>query len=215
MPPAQAARQEDRMQRTGYGPRGRNTGKYRAAALMTGLLFSISAEAADNGKTEGYGQIYVTGALLAGACGLKMESEAQDVWLGEISTATLLHAGDEGAPVPVELYLTGCLPVPAFSVDSRTGNRIWSRSEPAVSVSFYAPVAPEMPAYIQASGVSGLAIRLSDAAGKTVRLNERNAPSLIYPGDNALRYTLTPVRTSAPLLPGAWRAVINFGVSYD
>ena len=26
---------------------------------------------------------------------------------------------------------------------------------------------------------------------------------------------LTPVRTPGPLLPGAWRAVISVGVSYD
>lgn len=204
------------MKRTGNAPHGRNKGIPHAALLMAGLIFSTSPMAADNWKTEGaHGQIYVTGALLAGACGLRMDSEAQDIWLGETSTATLRRAGDEGTSVPVELHLTGCLPVAASSVDSRTGNRTWSHGEPAVSVSFYAPVAPEMPAFILANGVSGLAVHLRDAAGKTVRLNERNAPSLVYPGDNTLRYTLTPVRTPAPLLPGAWRAVVNFGVNYD
>lgn len=205
------------MQRTGRGPHGLNTtGNPRAAIMLTMLLFSTGAMAADNWKTEGaHGNIYVAGSLLAGACGLQMDSETQDIWLGETSTMSLRRTGDEGASVPVELRLTGCLPVPASSVDRRTGNRVWSHSEPAVSLSFYAPVAPDMPAYILADGVSGLAIRLSDAAGKTVRLNERNAPVQVIPGNNTLRYTLTPVRTPAPLLPGAWRAVINFGVSYD
>ena len=216
VPPPGAARQEKRMKRTGNALHGRNKGITQAAPLLAGLMFSTGAMAADNWKTEGaHGQIYVSGALLAGACGLRMDSEAQDIWLGETSTASLRRAGDEGTSVPVELHLTGCLPVAAASLDRRTGNMVWSHAEPAVSVSFYAPVAPDMPAFILADGVSGLAVRLRDATGKTVRLNERNAPSLVYPGDNILRYTLTPVRTPAPLLPGAWRAVVNFGVSYD
>lgn len=204
------------MKRTENEPRGRNTGAFFAMALLAGLMISGDGVAANNWKTEGaHGQIYVSGALLAGACGLAMDSAAQDVWLGETSTAILQKTGDEGASVPVALRLTGCLPVAASSVDRRTGNVVWSRSEPAISVSFYAPVAPEVPEYILADGVSGLAIRLRDGTGKTVRLNERGAPSLAYPGDNTLRYVLTPVRTPAPLLAGAWRAVINFGVSYD
>lgn len=188
----------------------------RALVTLAAVLLVPQAAMADDWQTEGmYGQLYVRGALLASACALTMDSAAQEVWLGDTGTASLQRPGDRGEPVNFSLRLTGCSAAPAMAVDERYGTRTWSRDQPAVSVTFYADADADVPSLAGVSGVSGLGLRLNDAAGRQVHLNEQGRPALVSPGESELAYTVTPVRTPAVLAPGAWRAVINFGVRYD
>lgn len=188
----------------------------RALLTLAAALLIPQAAMADDWQTEGmYGQLYVRGALLASACGLTMDSATQEVWLGETGTASLQQPGDRGEPVNFSLRLTGCAAAPAMAVDERHGTRTWSPDQPVVTVTFYADTDTSEPFLAGVSGVSGLGLRLDDAAGRQVHLNEQGRPALVSPGGSELVYTVTPVRTPAALTPGAWRAVINFGVRYD
>ena len=87
--------------------------------------------------------------------------------------------------------------------------------QPAVSVWFYGTSDGDMPDYLKINGTSGLALALADSEGEPLPLNQRAAPLYLLPGQNTLTYTVTPVRTPAPLRAGAWNASLNFRMIYD
>ncbi|WP_028127826.1 fimbrial protein [Serratia marcescens] len=59
------------------------------------------------------------------------------------------------------------------------------------------------------------AVSLGNRHGHDVRLGSRGAPLALAVGQQALNYTVTPERTRAPLVPGAYAAVVDFQLSYD
>lgn len=175
-----------------------------------------TAGAADNGQVEGAnGVLLVYGALTESACRLEMTSARQDIWLGDTGTGRLQQTGDRGLPVAVELRLRDCLHSSTSQRDERTGALSWAHNQPTVAVSFSAPSDKDNPQLVKAQGVSGLGLRLQDFRGHDVRLGSRGEPLLLTPGQNALTYTVTPERTAAPLMAGAYRAAVDFRLSYD
>jgi type 1 fimbria pilin len=174
------------------------------------------AQAVDNWDVEGAnGRLYVYGALTESACRLEMESARQDIALGEVSTGRLQSPGSQGAPVKFELRLRDCLRSAAGNRDVRTGALTWADEQPAVRVSFKATRDADNPTLAKTQGVSGLGLRLSDEQGHDVRLGDRGRPLLLTPGQNVLTYTVTPERTSAKLVAGNYRSVVDFNLSYD
>ncbi|CAI1508290.1 fimbrial protein [Serratia ficaria] len=187
-------------------------------ALVAGMLLCLlpPAQAVDNWQVEGaHGRLYVHGALTESACRLAMNSARQDVALGETGTGRLRSPGAQGHPVYVELRLEDCLPGQAAVRDERTGGLTRAAGQPAVSVSFQATRDADNPALVKAQGVSGLGLRLEDENGQDVRLGERGKPLSLTPGQNTLRYIVTPERTPADLVAGSYRAVVDFHLSYD
>lgn len=195
--------------------RDNNKWRHSLLALAASLLSLQTAIAEDWQTEEMHGQLYVHGALLASACGLTMDSATQEVWLGETGTASLQHPGAQGKPINFILRLTDCISTPAFAVDEKRASKVWSQDQPAILVNFNANTDANMTTLVSVTGVSGLALQLDDLEGQKVPLNERHRPVLVSPGGNELIYTVTPVRTPAALTPGAWRAVINFGIRYE
>jgi len=193
-----------------------------AAALMVpvviGSMLALlpGALAADNGNVDGaHGVLHVHGALTESACRLDMTSAYQDVWLGETGTARLAQVGARGTPVRVQLHLRDCLRSPANNRDERNDNVLWSPHQPAVSLSFVAPADADNPALVKVQGASGVALRMTDALGRDIRLGRRGAPLLLAVGQGQLDYTVTPERTRAPLQAGAYSAQLNFRLNYD
>lgn len=184
--------------------------------LGTVLMLLPPSYAADNWDVDGAnGTLYVHGALTESACRLEMSSVHQDIWLGETGTAQLEALGAQGTPVAFELRLKDCLRTPASLRDSRSGALTWAPNQPAVSVSFRAPADMDSPQLVKAEGVSGLGLRLRDSRGKDVRLGSRGEPLLLTAGQSSLTYTVAPERTPAPLVAGAYRAAVDFQLSYD
>ncbi|MGK9009928.1 fimbrial protein [Serratia marcescens] len=192
------------------------------AALMVPLCLMVmlwllpSAQAADNWQVEGaHGVLHVHGELTENACRLEMASAYQTVSLGNTGTAEFAQAGDRGVPVNAQLQLRDCLRTASNNRDTRSGNLVWSAQQPAVSVSFIAPADADNPALVKVRGAAGLALRITDERGNDVHLGGRGAPLALAVGKNALNYTITPERTRAPLVPGAYAAVVDFQLSYD
>ena len=180
------------------------------------LMLLPPSHAADNWDVDGAnGTLYVHGALTESACRLEMNSAHQDIWLGETGTARLEALGDQGTPVAFELRLKDCLRTPASLRDSRSGALTWAAIQPAVSVSFRAPADMDSPQLVKVQGVSGLGLRLQDSRGQDVRLGSRGEPLFLTPGQSSLTYTVMPERTKAPLIAGAYRAAVDFQLSYD
>ncbi|MGB8666255.1 MAG: fimbrial protein [Serratia inhibens] len=189
--------------------------------IVVGWLLIPSARAADwvlseHGDVDGNsGQLWVHGALTESACRLDMASAYQDVNLGDVGTGRLLNVGDRGTPVAVQLHLRDCLRMSGGSQDGRTGNLVWSASQPAVSLSFIAPMDPDTPGLVQVRGAKGIGLRLLDEQLRDIRLGERGPKQLLTPGLATLTYTIAPERTAAPLQAGAYRATVDFRLSYD
>ncbi len=183
---------------------------------MLWLLPAAQGQTADNWYTDGAnGVLQVRGALTESACRLEMASTWQDISLGEIGTGRLQNVGDRGTPVAFELLLRDCLRSPAGSRDSRTGALTWADNQPAVTVTFRAVQDADNPQLVKAKGVAGLGLRLTDSRGQDVRLGSRGEPLLLTPGQNALSYSVAPERTAAYLVAGAYRATVDFSLSYD
>lgn len=170
----------------------------------------------DNWDVEGAnGTLYVHGTLTESACRLEMESARQDIALGDIGTGRLAQVGARGEPVGFELRLVDCLRSPAGSRDLRTGGLSWADNQPAVTVSFKAIRNADNPQLVKAQGVTGLGLRLEDDEGQDVRLGSWGKQLLLTPGQNTLRYTVTPERTPENLGAGHYQAAVDFHLSYD
>ncbi|MBH2869876.1 type 1 fimbrial protein [Serratia marcescens] len=184
---------------------------------LAALLWLLpAAQAVDNWDVEGAnGVLYIEGTLTESACRLEMDSARQDIRLGEVATGRLAKTGDRGVPVAFELRLRDCLRGPASSRDERTGALTWAPDRPAVRVAFRAVADADNPQLVQAQGATGLGLRLLDQHGRDVRLGSRGAPLWVAPGSNVLSYSVAAERTAAPLRAGAYRAMVDFSLSYD
>ncbi|HAT4517055.1 TPA: type 1 fimbrial protein [Serratia marcescens] len=75
-------------------------------ALMLPLSLAVllwllpAVQAANNWDVEGdNGVLYIEGALVESACRLEMDSDIQNIRLGEIGTGRLLRVGERGEPL--------------------------------------------------------------------------------------------------------------------
>lgn len=169
-----------------------------------------------NWDVEGsHGVLYVHGALTESACRLEMSSARQDIDLNGMGTGRLREFGSAGDPVSFELRLADCLDSGIGLQDLHTGERVATIGQPAVRVSFRGVRDADSPQWVKAQGVSGLGLRLLDSHGVDVRLGERGRPLQLSRGENTLRYSVTPMRTAAPLTAGAYHAVVDFHLSYE
>lgn len=185
--------------------------------LLCTLIFTTPpSHATDNWNVEGAnGVLYVYGALTESACRLEMDSATQEIDLGETGTRRLIKPGAQGTPVSFKLRLQDCLRTTLSQRDERTGALITAIHQPSVTLSFRAVSDMDNPRLVKVQGVSGLALHLMDPEGRDVRLGSRGKPLLVTPGQNVLTYTVVAERTIAPLVAGAFWAVVNFRLSYD
>lgn len=198
-----------------------------ALSLMLGSLSIVSAETSadivkknwnqsNNWDVDGaHGVLYVHGALTESACRLEMSSARQDIDLQEIGTGRLRDFGASGNPVSFELRLADCLNTDISLQDLRTGERMFTIGQPAIRVSFRSVQDENSPQWVKVQGVSGIGLRLLDEHGDDIRLGERGRPLQLSQGENTLRYSVTPMRTAAPLKAGAYHAVVDFHLSYE
>ena len=184
--------------------------------LLTATCGLAQDKPASNWNIDGtYGQLNVFGVLIENACRLEMESERQDVNLGYQTLDRLQHAGDLGKPVAVDIKLQDCLRTTAGSRNRPGGNKVWSVQQPSMSVSFVATPDENSPTLVKVNGVSGLALRITDKQKQDVPLGSRGKTLLLSPGQNILTYYITPQRTAAPIVSGAYQANVDFHLNYD
>lgn len=193
------------------------------------LLFSLSSsfvQAADrnemlyrsdgNWNVEGAnGQLYVFGSLTESPCRIAMESVYQSVDMGNIETADLQKVGQTGKSVPFHIELLDCIEAPTALRDIKTGSVAWSTEQPGIKMRFLAPSVPFYPQLAKVFGAQGLGLQLSDEVGRVIPLGESSFPRLLSPGQDSLRFFITPVRIASDLQAGAYRALISFELIYD
>lgn len=203
---------------SGTGRRRLGSTKGVMALLMAGAIGLSSTASADpnNWDVEGeHGELHVYGEFVEGACRLDMASQNQEVQLGRIPTQSLSKVGSRGEAITFILRLRDCVHVGGNMLDTRTGNHLWDRYQPMVSVTFTAPADADTPELIKVEGVTGMGLRMTDNAGRDIRLGQRGAPHFVVPGNDALLYRVQPERTAQVLTSGEWRATVGFELNYD
>ncbi|WP_393949826.1 fimbrial protein [Kluyvera intermedia] len=189
------------------------------AALLIACAMSLPSVACanpDNWDVEGeHGELHIYGEFVEGACRLDMASQNQEVALGLIPTQNLSKVGSRGEAIAFVLRLRDCVHVGGYMLDQRTGNHLWDRYQPMVSVTFIAPADTDTPELIKVQGISGMGLRMTDSTGREIRLGQRGAPQFAVPGNDALIYRVQPERTAQALTSGEWRATVGFELNYD
>lgn len=186
-----------------------------AALLCSAPIFAAHAQAADGLGEDGTALILISGSLVESACQLAMSSTLQAIDLGELTSAQLQRAGDQGSAVALQLELQGCIRSEGGRQDSQLGTLTWSASEPVLSVTFRAVADSDTPALVKVQGAEGFGLRLTDALHRDVQLGRSAPPWFVAPGSNVLTYYIKPERTAAPLRPGNFQASLNIHLAYD
>lgn len=180
------------------------------------MLANSDACAASLENVDGeHGTLTVSGRLVDSPCRLSMESRDQSIDLGTLASADLAYPGARSQPVRFDIRLQGCLVASGHLRDSGTDSTTWGKNQPVVDVSFTAPADFSDPSLMKLSGVRGIALRLMDSHNRDVRLGSRGVPQLLTPGDNSLHWVVVAERVPGSLVPGAFRAITDFRLSYD
>lgn len=178
-------------------------------------LCDVQAQAEDVPLESHDGQLDITGSLHHAPCLLEMTSAYQTVELNNVPRSQLQRPGDSASPVAFQLRLLDCRRVEGSLPNERTGTLVWSPYDPVLSVSFLAPADADDPRLIKVKGITGMGLRLTDPLGRGVRLGEHGEPLFLVHGSDTLTWKIHPTRTSAPLTNGAFRAVVDFRLTYD
>lgn len=190
-------------------------GTVTAVICLLWTSLTTYAQAEDEPQLSHDGQLEVSGSLHHAPCVLDMSSAYQTVELNNVSRSQLQRPGDSASPVALQLRFLDCRRVAGSLTNERTGRLVWSPYEPVLSVAFLAPADADDPRLIKVQGITGMGLRLTDPLGRDVRLGDHGAPLFLAPGRDTLTWQIQPTRTSAPLTNGAFRATVDFRLTYD
>lgn len=160
------------------------------------------------------GLLYVKGTLSEGTCRMSMESEWQEVNLGNATRADLKILRQTDA-TPITIYLDDCPGKVSTLINPILMTQARNAGGTAYQARFVAVADETNPDLIKVKGASGIGLLLRDEEGRKVRLSQRGYPILLAPGRNQVTYTIQPARTLAEFVPGAYHAVINFSMMYQ
>ncbi|WP_392566957.1 fimbrial protein [Utexia brackfieldae] len=193
-------------------------------AITVGTMFTVSSQAVvDNWRqpvndweaASNQGVLYIQGSLTQGSCLLSMDSAYQAIDMGNTVTADLKKVGDTGRPVEFSIELLDCLQALTTLTNNRTDTVTWSNQQPGVKIRFLSATSAMNPDIIQVNGAKGLGLQLITAHGQVLSIGENTPPQLLNLNSNKLSYFVRPIRTAAPLVPGAYHAIITFELIYD
>ena len=188
------------------------------ACSVAGLscLLLLSAQQARAEAIHGMsGVLNVYGSLQNAPCALDMSSAYQDVDLGSVSRSQLQRPGDGATAVAFQLRFVDCQRASGSLQSEHTGNLVWSAYQPVVSVAFVAPADADDSRLVKVRGVTGMGLLLTDALGRNVALGSRGEPLFMQHGNDTQTWHVQPVRTSAALGNGAFRAAVDFRLVYE
>lgn len=185
------------------------------AGLLAAFLASIALPGYAENSGEQNGELHFFGSLLEGACRLDMRSAFQEVNMPAIPLGSLQKPGDSGPSSTFVVRLRACQRVGGKLTDLTRGTVTWDAIQPVITISFTGVLDPDNPSLMMMKGIRGAGLLIRDSSGHQIYPGERGRPQFVSPGGDQLIYTVTPVRTQAPLIAGEFRTVIDFKVNYD
>ena len=189
--------------------------KLHKVKVLGCLLVALTGRAHAQDVEGMMGMVNIRGAMHEMPCSLEMTSQHQTIDLGAISASQLQKPGDQANALAFQLRFADCQRTAGRITSERTGNLTWSAHQPVLSVAFVAPADADDPRLVKVQGITGMGLRLTDAEGRDVQLGARGEPLFLPLGHSTQTWKVQPTRTSAPLTSGAFRAVVDFRLTYD
>lgn len=162
------------------------------------------------------GTLYVSGQLVESPCILGMESEEQEISLGEIPLWQLSKYGDVSEPVTIHLSLDDCGVGESILRSPEHGdNAAYLPLQSVVMARLLAETDPEDLHLIHLSGsAKGMALLLEDKNQHRLLAGERSWPQVLSPGHNDLLFRAQLIRLSREAEAGSFRATVYLGLEY-
>ena len=167
-----------------------------------------------------HGILHFSGEILVSPCILAAESQEQDIVMGITSARWFRQAGDRTKQVTFVINLQDCLAgshgyhrdspgeVAGFGKPARlTGGQM-------VSLSFSGESDDLNPELLRVQGVKGLGLRLMDAQGNPLILNQAQRAYLLTPGDNSLTFKVALESTRKYVVAGNYYGMIRLMMEY-
>ncbi len=188
---------------------------FASASLANQNLLS-AMNLVDGSDIDGqHGVIHVSGSLTENPCTLSMDSNNQSISIGNMPFSVFNTKKNDIKSISFQIELLDCLETQSELENFQTGTTVWSSSQPAIKARFYAVTEPFFTNVIKVNGVKGMGLKLTNDANQMISMGNDSLPMLINPGQNKLKYNVIPVRTSGPLTPGNYSALIAFEMLYD
>ncbi|EEZ4382684.1 long polar fimbrial major subunit LpfA [Escherichia whittamii] len=174
---------------------------------MKKVIFALSALALTSGSVfaaeSGDGTVKFTGEIVDAACVLSVDSQNQEVVLGQVQKSVFKAVGDKSPSKPFEIKLEDC--------DITTLKK--------VKVGFSGVGDADKPELISVSTESGAAkgvgIGIYDNSNTLVPMNTGNTTADLKKGQTVLYFTANYVSTLATVSTGYGNAQVDFDLSYE
>ncbi|HEI8864693.1 fimbrial protein [Serratia sp. AKBS12] len=164
-------------------------------------------------------RVHFVGELLSTPCSLAVDSQEQLVDLGAISAKQFRNQGDRSQSVDFTLRFQDCLMGAheyRAGVDPArySGNAAYVNGEQTVALSFIGVPDDYRSDLLKLNGTRGVGLRLQDARGAAVPLNQQVPAAFLQPGDNQLHFSASLESTQKFVQADYVDAIVNVNVYY-
>ncbi|HHB1427577.1 TPA: fimbrial protein [Serratia odorifera] len=164
-------------------------------------------------------RVNFVGALLSPPCSLAADSQDQQVDLGVISGKQFRNQGDRSQSVNFTLRFQDCLMgAHAYRIGADParypGNAAYVGGEQTVMLSFVGVPDDYRSDLLKLNGARGVGLRLQDARGAALPLNQPVPAAFLQPGDNQLNFSASLESTQPFVQADYVDAVVNVNVYY-
>ncbi|EHX9418200.1 long polar fimbrial major subunit LpfA [Escherichia coli] len=174
---------------------------------MKKVIFALSALALTSGSVfaadSGDGTVKFTGEIVDAACVLSVDSQNQEVVLGQVQKSVFAAVGDKSPSKPFEIKLEDC--------DITTLKK--------AKVSFSGVGDTDKPELIsvstEAGAAKGVGIGIYDNSNTLVAMNSGESSTNLKKGQTVLYFTANYVSTLAAVTTGYGNAQVDFNLSYE
>lgn len=168
-----------------------------------------------------YGVVHFSGDVLVSPCILASESQEQLVVMKSASARQFHRAGDRSDKAIFVLKLQDCVAGAHQRHDDLPGQsigderEIYTTAEQVVSLHFTGEAEAENADLLRVEGnVRGLGLRLFDARGTPLSINQAQHPYLLSPGDNSLTFMAALEATQSQVSAGSYISTLHLQVEY-
>lgn len=174
---------------------------------MKKVVFALTALALTSGTVfaaeSGDGTVKFTGEIVDSPCVLSVDSQNQEVVLGQVQKSVFAAVGDKSPAKPFEIKLEDCDTTTMKKANvSFTGVGDADKSD-LISVS------------TEAGAAKGVGIGIYDNSNILVALNGGKASVDLKTGQTVLYFTANYVSTLATVTTGYGNAQVDFNLSYE
>lgn len=190
-----------------------------ASAALTGAR---SDRHNDLNNVDGqFGTVHFRGDVLVSPCILASQSQEQLVDMKTASAGEFHRIGDRSRKVTFVLKLQDCLAGARQVYEDFPGHtlggdaHLLTSQERVVSLFFSGESNAANPNLLQLEGnLHGLGLRLFDAQGNPLSLNQAQPPYLLSPGNNSLTFMAALESTGSRVSSGSYLGTLHLRVEY-